>query len=142
MNGTPAEVSFSSLRSWFEVNQKGLVILYGHPAVNSLAQRFLARPLYNGESATVLDAGNHFDPYLFTSVAQRFGKEPREFLRRILISRSFTCHQTEALVHRVASLNSRLSRVILVLGLLNTFYDEDIPEPERKTLLKKNSAIP
>lgn len=113
-------------------------LLYGHPQVNSLAQRLLARPLSQGYGVTVLDAGNLFDPYLISRMAQGMGREPREFLSKILISRSFTCHQTHALV---ASLHPHLSRIILVLGCLTTFYDEEISLGERATLFKKTLAL-
>lgn len=119
----------------------GLSLLYGHPQVNSLAQRLLARPLSQGYGVTVLDAGNLFDPYLISRMAQGMGREPREFLSKILISRSFTCHQTHALVAKVASLHPHLSRIILVLGCLTTFYDEEISLGERATLFKKTLAL-
>lgn len=141
MAGPPTEVSFHNLRSWFRLYPKGLAVLYGHPTVNSLAQRLLAMPLVREERVVVLDAGNLFDPYLFTFMAQSAGKEPREFLRKIIISRSFTCHQTYALVHRAARLDPNFSRSILILGLLNTFYDEEVPEDERRALLKRTVAL-
>ena len=119
----------------------GLSFLYGHPKVNSLAQRLLARPLSQGYGVTVLDAGNLFDPYLISRMAQALGREPREFLSKILISRSFTCHQTHALVAKIASLHQYPSRIILVLGCLTTFYDEEISLGERATLLKKTLAL-
>ncbi|MEK7783704.1 MAG: hypothetical protein AAB279_07240 [Candidatus Binatota bacterium] len=119
----------------------GLSLLYGHPKVNSLAQRLLARPLSQGYGVTVLDAGNLFDPYLISRMAQALGREPREFLSKILISRSFTCHKTHALVSKVASLHQQPSRIILVLGCLTTFYDEEISLGERATLLKKTLAL-
>ena len=119
----------------------GLSLLYGHPRVNSLAQRLLARPLSQGYGVTVLDAGNLFDPYLISRMAQSLGREPREFLSQILISRSFTCHQTHALVAKVARLQQRPCRIILVLGCLTTFYDEEISLGERATLLKKTLAL-
>ena len=118
----------------------GLSFLYGHPEVNSLAQRFLMRPLSRGYGVTVLDAGNSFDPYLISRMAQTLGREPREFLSKILISRSFTCHQTYALVGKVAHLGRCPSRVLLVLGCLTTFYDEEISFGERATLLRKTLA--
>ena len=71
-----------------------LSALYGHPAVHTLAQKLLVRPLFHGYGVVVLDAGNHFDPYLISRMAQALRRDPREFLSKILISRSFTCYQT------------------------------------------------
>lgn len=117
------------------------MLLYGHPEVNSLAQKLLVVPLSRGYGAVVLDAGNRFDPYLISRMAQASGRMPREFLSKILVSRSFTCHQTHALVRRTASLSRDASGIILVLGCLTTFYDEDVPLAERRALLGKTVAL-
>jgi hypothetical protein len=121
--------------------ERGIFVLYGSSQVNSLAQSFLAQPLFHGYSVVVLDAGNLFDPYLISRMAQALGKEPRQFLSRILISRSFTCHQTHALVHKVANLEVKTSRIILILGLLATFYDEEVSLGERTVLVRKTLAL-
>ena len=131
----------------FNLDEKGcLFTLYGHSEVHPLAQRFLATsPLLHGWGSMVLDAGNRFDPYLITLMAQTLGREPREFLSRILVSRSFTCHQTHALIQRLsricASGRGDPPRVVLVLGCLVTFYDEDVPLGERALLLRKTLLL-
>lgn len=128
--------------SWFSHGREGsLSLLYGHPEVNSFAQSLLARPLSQGYGVTVLDAGNSFDPYLISRMAQSLGREPREFLSKILVSRSFTCHQTHALIQEVANLHAKRSRLILVLGCLTTFYDEEISLAERAALLRKTLML-
>ncbi|MGH7772988.1 MAG: hypothetical protein ACREQA_12240 [Candidatus Binatia bacterium] len=128
--------------SWFRHSRDGgLSLLYGRPEVNSLAQKLLVRPLSRGYGVTILDGGNLFDPYLISRMAQTLGRTPREFLSKILVSRSFTCHQTHALVHKVASLNGDKSRIVLVLGCLTTFYDEEISLGERTALLKKTLML-
>ena len=134
--------STASLLPLFEHSKGGgLFVLYGYPEVNSLAQKLLARPLSQGYGITILDAGNFFDPYLISRQAQALGREPREFLSKILVSRSFTCHQTHALVRKVVSLNGSNSRVILILGFLTTFYDEEVPLAERRALLRKTLTL-
>lgn len=146
----PVEVSPASFLPLLEQGGGGLFVLYGHPEVNPLAQKLLIMPLSRDYEITVLDAGNCFDPYLVSRLAQASGREPREFLSKILVSRSFTCHQTHALVRRVAclcgtrrqaNLNGNTPRLILVLGLLATFYDEEISLGERATLLKRTLAL-
>lgn len=119
-----------------------LLALYGHPAVHTLAQKLLARPLFHGYGAVVLDAGNHFDPYLISRMAQTLRRDPRELLSKILISRSFTCYQTHALIQKVcASPTGKISRTVLVLDCLRTFYDEDVSFGERRALLRKTLAL-
>ena len=122
-----------------------LLALYGHPAVHTLAQKLLARPLFHGYGVVVLDAGNHFDPYLISRMAQALRRDPREFLSKILISRSFTCYQTHALVQKAQKVSTsptgKISRIVLVLGCLRTFYDEDVSFGERRALLRKTLAL-
>ncbi len=122
-----------------------LLALYGHPAVHTLAQKLLARPLFHGYGVVVLDAGNHFDPYLISRMAQALRRDPREFLSKILISRSFTCYQTHALVQKAQKVSTsptgKTSRTVLVLGCLRTFYDEDVSFGERRVLLRKTLAL-
>ncbi len=137
----PVEMSTAGFLSLFEQGGGGLFVLCGHPQVNSLAQKLLIVPLSCNYDITVLDAGNRFDPYLISRLAQASGRGPREFLSKILVSRSFTCHQTHALVRKVAGLQGNTSRLILVLGCLKTFYDEDVPFAERRALLIKTLAL-
>jgi len=143
----PVTVSLSSLLfNQFNLDKRGcLFTLYGHSEVHPLAQRLLAGPLLHGWGIVVLDAGNRFDPYLITRIAQTLRREPREFLSRILVSRSFTCHQTHALVQRLSGIcaggGEDPPRVALVLGCLTTFYDEDVPLGERALLLRKTLLL-
>ncbi len=122
-----------------------LLALYGHPGVHSLAQKLLARPLFHGCGVVVLDAGNLFDPYLISRMAQPLRKDPRELLSKILISRSFTCYQTHALIQKAQTVCARptgnISRIVLVLGCLRTFYDEDVSFGERRALLQKTLVL-
>ena len=138
----PVKALTLSLSSFFEYGKKGgLFVLYGDAEVNSLAQRLLSRFVSCGYNVMVLDAGNLFDPYLISRTAQALGREPREFLSKIVVSRSFTCHQTHALVRKVARLNGNAARIIFIPGLLTTFYDEEVPLGERKALLKKTLVL-
>jgi len=136
-------VLIQSRLSFFDHSRKGgFFVLCGDPRVHSVACELLLRPLSQGCIITVLDAGNAFDPYLISRIAQALKREPREFLSRIFISRSFTCHQTHALVQKVfAGLNANRSSLILMLGLLTTFYDEEVPLGERRALFKKTLGL-
>jgi len=134
-------LSGRSREGGLEENRGELFFLYGHPEVNSLAQKLLIVPLSHGYNITLLDAGNRFDPYLISRLAQSSGRDPRDFLSRILVSRSFTCHQTHALVRKVAGLKDSRSGLIVVLGCLKTFYDEEVPVSERRAFLKKTLTL-
>ncbi len=140
-NETQGLLATGELSLFEDGKERGIFVLHGCSQVNSLAQKFLAQPLFDGYSIVVVDAGNLFDPYLISRMAQALGREPRQFLSRILISRSFTCHQTHALVRKVANLDMKTARIILILGLLATFYDEQISLGERTALFRKTLAL-
>lgn len=136
-----SEVATASYLSLFEQGGGELFVLFGHPEVNSFAQKLLVMPLSRDYDVMVLDAGNLFDPYLISRMAQASGRKPREFLSKILVSRSFTCHQTYALVRKVAGLNGHASSIVLVLGFLATFYDEEVSLAERRSFLRKTLML-
>ena len=76
----------------------------------------------------ILDGGNRCNLYHLTrSVAGR-----PDWLRRIHISRAFTCYQMLALLE---STPTRLAPLLL-LDLLATFQDENVPFFERQRLLE------
>ena len=129
--------------SFFDQSGKGgIFVLCGDRRTNSVVYEFLLRPLSQGRLIMVVDAGNVFDPYLITRMAQARNREPREFLSRIFISRAFTCHQAHALVRKVSTgLNGTEPDIVLVLGLLATFYDEAVPLRERMALFKKTLLL-
>jgi hypothetical protein len=132
------QIAISERVSVFDRARGGLFVLCGDPSVHMIAYDFVKKPLANHRIITVIDGGNVFDPYAVTRMAHSLGQDPRAFLSRILISRSFTCHQTQALTRKVlASFNAHQFPLILVLGLLTTFYDEEVPIAERRQLLEK-----
>ena len=81
---------------------------------------------------TVLDGGNRFNAYLVA----RGARGQSELLERITVSRAFTCYQMLSLLETTsASRPAALPRPILVLDMLNTFYDESVRVHERRRLL-------
>ncbi|RJP71848.1 MAG: hypothetical protein C4532_06985 [Candidatus Abyssobacteria bacterium SURF_17] len=118
-----------------------IVLAYGTPAssVTYLALCMAFAGVARERPVVFLDGGNSFDPYLISKLARRAGFIPEELLSRLRISRAFTCHQMEALV--VERLENAFKRfdtdVAIVSGLLDTFYDEDVPFGEAYDLLKK-----
>lgn len=75
----------------------------------------------------VLDGGNSFNVH----VVSRVVRGRAEILEGIRVARAFTCHQMLSLLASPPP-----PRVpVLVLDLLMTFFDENVPLPERRYLL-------
>lgn len=102
------------------------------PGAHRLALRAVARPLLAGHAVVVVDGGNLFDPYEVSRAERALGGSGREALGRLLVSRAFTCHQLEALLaRRLAPAIGRCgARLVLVLGLAESFADADVPYRE------------
>ncbi len=102
------------------------------PGATRLALRAVAAPLLAGEPVVAVDGGNRFDPYEIGRAERALGGSGRAALSRILVSRAFTCHQMEALLslRLPAALARERARIALVLGLPETFADEDVPYAE------------
>jgi hypothetical protein len=107
----------------------GLAALYGPDAVPLAlalcAQIALQRPVW------VVDGGNRFDALWVAEYIARGGRAPEPVLARIHISRAFTCHQ---MAERILSLPAEAAPLV-VLHLLDTFYDENVPLAEARRLL-------
>lgn len=97
----------------------------------------LGSPLY------VVDGDNSFRSYLIARYARAMNLNPRLALAQVQVSRAFTCYQLAASVER---LNRRADMAggvdvncagIICLGLLGTFYDEDVAGPEAQRLLQE-----
>lgn len=125
--------------AWESLKQQGgIYLIYGEPYVLELAQKMLSRPLLARTPVVVVDGNNRFNLYLYTRMAQYFARRPEEFLRRIKISRAFTCHQMVSLVERVEKAAERYQTpLVLALDPLATFYDENVPVFETNKLFKK-----
>ena len=108
-----------------------MAALFG-PGATRLALRAAAAPLLAGEPVVAVDGGNRFDPYEVVRAERALGGSGRAALSRLLVSRAFTCHQMEALLSRrlPAALARERARIALVLGLPETFGDEDVPYAE------------
>jgi hypothetical protein len=114
-----------------------LCLVYGTSLVFKLANYLILQKLAQEETVVFLDGGNRFDPYRITEAARIMGQSPEEFLRRIKISRAFTCHQMESLIKKARLAVRRLNGSLVVLsGFLNTFYDEDVPAGEASRLAR------
>jgi hypothetical protein len=119
-----------------------LYCLHGSSGVFRLSLMAAGQALMNNVPVTVVDGSNRFDLYELAEFARRSaggGKTPAEILHNIFISRAFTCYQMEAvLTERLpAFIHARQSPVVLVFGLLDTFYDEQAPLFEVRNALER-----
>jgi hypothetical protein len=94
-----------------------------------------------GMDVIVLDGANRFDPYMASSFARRALISPERLLKRIRIARAFTCYQMATMaVEKLSSLLSTESQKpwVILLGLITTFLDEDVPEREVRPLFERS----
>ena len=135
-------ISCNVLTDRFEDPPPGkLFLLYGNPAVFSLSLTVAAHALMQGSSIAVVDGANRFDVHLIGNVARRYALDPHTVLNRIFISRGFTCYQMEAAITRRLGpfLHNIQSNTALILGLLDTLYDEQAPFREVRQILVRVS---
>ena len=87
----------------------------------------------------VIDGATRFNSYAVSRIAAGLGLRPKQLLRRTHVTRSFTAFQTEtAITVRLPEfLVRRPCGVILVLGLLHTYYDEQISPHESEHSLRR-----
>ncbi len=131
----------SIIRSFPEPPGK-IHLLYGGGEIFPFSLMMAAHALRKGMPIAVVDGANRFDVHLLARFARERRMDPDEFLRRIYISRGFTCYQMEqAIVGRLpAFLRSIGSSVAMVFGLLDTFYDQQAPLREVQQILTRVQA--
>src|SRR4030067_2404114 len=83
-----------------------------------------------------VDAGNCFDGYGLARQLRQQTSFWQAALERVSVARAFTCYQVETLLtESVANFSP-----VLVLNLLDTFYDENVRFQERMRLLEVSLA--
>jgi hypothetical protein len=80
----------------------------------------------------VLDGGNRFAGYRIMQHLRLLVPDPTSALRRIFVRRAFTCYQVSAMLDETPS----RSQPSLLLDMLATFYDENVPLSEASRLLE------
>jgi hypothetical protein len=121
-------------------------ILFGGERVEEISSYVAGWMVGHGIETIVLDGANRFDPYTVSSFARRVLIPPEDLLHRIRIARAFTCYQMATLMgERLVSLlmeENVMVRaqkpLVILLGPLNTFLDEDVPEREVSPLLERS----
>jgi hypothetical protein len=142
-----ALVPYAALVRQFHGAPPGKIyLLHGQGIVFRLSLSAAAQALQYGFPLTLIDGSNRFDAYYlaeFARSATSRGDGPRvrpeEMLERIYVSRAFTCYQMEALItDRLPEFLERSrSMVVIVFGLLDTFYDDQAPLFEVRQSLKR-----
>jgi hypothetical protein len=111
----------------------------GHRGVFALGHYLMAWRLLQDESVILVDGANIVDLPLILRLSDGLKRNRRELLERIHLSRAFTVHQLEAVIgERLEdALKKYQSRLCFVSGLLDTFYDEEVPLWEATRILSR-----
>ncbi len=118
------------------------VLLYGSSMVYYTSLIVMKEALHRLPNLAVVDGANRFDAYRLARLAQIDGMDPLGVLNRVFLSRVFTAFQMDGLLTRGVEpfLNEAGTRVLIVLGLLHTFYDEQISVREAEKSLARIDA--
>jgi len=111
------------------------VLLWGEH-LRALAAAAAAWGVARGAPVWVVDAANRFDPYRLVREAVRGNLAPREALTRVRVARAFTSHQLLRLLKETFPARLAAGSLVLVLGPVSLFYDEQVPWGERRRLFQ------
>lgn len=112
-----------------------LVVLCGAQAVTHKANRLVAWLALHGP-LEVIDAGNRLQPYCLAHFLREHTTETETCAQHIHLQRAFTAHQVVAALEAAPAFSTPL----VVLDLLATFYDETLPLPQARVLLRHSLA--
>lgn len=145
-------ISDESLDRFFTTNGR-IGLLYGNASLTRVALYGVTLATIAGQDVIVIDGANSFDAYFVARLVRRWNYAPESILSHIRLSRAFTCYQlSESITQRLPSaIQSAWERhcvgefgspmphqrtSIFCIGLLDTFYDEDVPMSDAMRLLK------
>jgi len=89
-----------------------------------------------GAPVLVVDAANRFDPYGLVREAVSRGVSPQAALSGVRVARAFTSHQLVRLLAETFPAHLAPGSLVLVLGPVSLFYDEQVPWSERRRLFQ------
>ncbi|HWP83358.1 MAG TPA: hypothetical protein VNN76_11960 [Bacteroidota bacterium] len=120
-----------------------LYLLYGDPLVFPLSMNIASYVLSKGMRLAVADGCNQFNPHAIIRFAQQRRLNADNLLKRIFVSRSFTCYQMEQTITNLlpSFLPTIDSTTAVVLGILDTLYDEQAPLREVRQILRRMLEI-
>jgi hypothetical protein len=111
------------------------VLLWGEP-LRPLAAAAAAWGVARGSKVLVVDAAHCFDPYQLVREARARGLAPKDTLSRVQVARAFTCHQLVRLLQEGLPYPLEPGTLLLVLGPVSLFYDEQVLLAERRRLFR------
>ncbi len=118
----------------------GITVIYGVSIPSELIFKPIAQLAGHGQFVFVIDGENSFQAYRIASFARTMRLPPQRTLEQVRVSRAFTCYQLTELVVKLTRMEIDQCAGIVCLGLLNTFYDEDVTLPEAQRLLQQVMA--
>jgi hypothetical protein len=122
------------LLPWLAPLHPGQGVLLWGEHLRAVAATAAAWGVARGAPVWVVDAANRFDPYRLVREAARFGVPTRAALSRVRVARAFTSHQLVRLLHETFPARLEPGSLVLVLGPVSLFYDEQVPLAERRRL--------
>jgi hypothetical protein len=122
-------------------DQGRIIGFIGHRGVFALGHYLMAWRLLQDESVVLVDGANIIDLPLILKLTDGPKTNRRRLLDRLHLSRAFTAHQLEAVIceRLEKALQKYKSRLCFVSGLLDTFYDEEVPAWEATRILRKTT---
>ncbi|MCX5890175.1 MAG: hypothetical protein NTY36_12055 [Deltaproteobacteria bacterium] len=116
--------------------QPGRAVLLWGEHLRPLAAAAAAWGAARGTPVLVVDAANRFDPYGLVREARARGLARQVVLARVRVTRAFTCHQLVRLVAEILPPALEPGCLVLLLGPVSLFYDEQVPLAERRRLFR------
>jgi hypothetical protein len=111
------------------------VLLWGEH-LRSLAATAAVWGVARNAPVWVVDAANRFDPYQLVREAAQRHLPAREVLSQVRVARAFTSHQLVRLLAETFPASLESGSLVLVLGPVSLFYDEQVPLAERRRLFQ------
>ena len=102
-------------------------VLLGDPAhTHRLILQSIFSQITRGERVCLIVGDNLLELYLLSRALRRYGLDPKEALKSIEYSRSFTCNELHHCILRLDMFKAKYWSALYIQGLLNGFYDENI----------------
>lgn len=137
MNKSKSLVKVSHLAEAFRSSPGKTFLLYGDERIFPLTMKITAYLMLKQRTIAVVDGCNSINIHALARFAQERTIDPESFLKKIFISRGFTCYQIEqAVVYKLPDFLKKIhSQNAIILGLLETLYDEQAPIREVRQIL-------
>jgi hypothetical protein len=126
----------TALSSYLAPLKPGRAVLLWGEHLRPLAAAAAAWGAARGAPVLVVDAANRFDPYQLVRRARGFGLTPAAALSRVQVARAFTSHQLVRLLQEILPPALKPGALVVLLGPVSLFYDEQVPLAERRRLFQ------